>query len=877
MNEHGEPRRPKLRRVRKSRTTTRRASRRSPRACWRERARLLGAAAAVLAVSTITLAGTPAAANEPGRSGPTNLLLVTLDTTRADRLGCYGYRAAHTPAIDAVAARGVLFEQAYTSCPLTLPAHTTLFTGLEPPEHGIRINGKNSVPADILTLAEALGTASYQTAAFVSAFVLDAKFGLSQGFDTYDDDLTGAYPQQVSAPLSRYRAGNLVTDAALGWLGQAVANPESRRPFFCWVHLYDPHFPHFPHPELAGTRFEGQSSYDGEIAFVDSQVKRLMAFLEERNLTEKTLVVIAGDHGEGLDDHGEMEHGYLLNQEVLHVPLIVSQPGRIPEATRVSSLVTLTDFFPTILDLLGVPDIPRTGGRSFAAALRGGDLTPRAAYAETDLPFTSYGWSPLRGLTTAAWRYVRTSKPELYDRKADPTERRNLASTRADEVRDLDAELARLEAGFKSRSAPDVVLGAEERRQLEALGYVAGEDGREGSPDGRQLRDVKDMLHLKHLDARLRAGIQTKKLPQAQAVRMARVLVKQSPDTAVFRHRLATVLMSQGDLDEAIEQLTAAVRLQPSFADAHNSLGTAYLRQNKVNDATTHFSAALRIAPDLAEAHLGMGNALAGRGNIREARQHYRMAIKLQPDYADAYLNLANILVRSGNTQQAIRLFRKAIDLKPDSAVAHNNLALVLAEQGQVARAITHHRAAVGLAPAFATAHFNLGTLLAKTGQRAEATKHLAEAVRLTPDDPQNAASLAWILATAPEAAVRDGARAVELAEHGCKLTGFRDARIFGTLAAAYAEAGRFEDATLAAQGTIQLAQASHQDEIATQARRMLAAFSAGRPFRERGGRDALSGRARAGIASRPGVPAANRAPHAAPPPPPAEPSSPRE
>src|SRR5207247_4868114 len=284
----------------------------------------------------------------------------------------------------------------------------------------------------------------YQTGAFVAAFVLNSRFGLNRGFQTYDDDLAGAWRQAVPEPLSVYRPGDRVTDAALDWLDRAVATTGAR-PFFAWVHLYDPHYPYHVHAELAGTPFEGAASYDAEGAFMDRQVGRLTGFLAQRHLAETTLVIAVGDHGEGLGDHGEPEHGYLLNEEVLRVPLLVSLPGVVREGLRVSAVVSLVDLVPTILDVLEIPHEPRGRGRSLRAGLRGEGLPSLPSYAETDLPYTLFGWSPLRSLTTTRWKYVRTAPPSLRARGPGAKEVHHLFSTRHAQARPLEAQLAATE------------------------------------------------------------------------------------------------------------------------------------------------------------------------------------------------------------------------------------------------------------------------------------------------------------------------------------------------------------------------------------------------------------------------------------------------
>ena len=737
------------------------------------------ASAIVLVAAALLLTQAHAAETSPkigvAAGAPYNVLLMTLDTTRADRLGCYGYRDALTPALDALATGGTLFEQAFTSCPMTLPAHATIFSGLEPPEHGLRVNGENRLDAVVPVLADILAARGYNTGAFVAAFVLNSQFGLNRGFQTYDDDLSGAQEQEVPEPMSRYRPGNVVTDAALAWLERAVAREGQGRPFFCWVHLYDPHYPYFAHAELQGTSLAGKASYDAEVAFVDRQVGRLMAFLQARNLADRTLVIAVGDHGEGLGDHDEVEHGYLLNAEVLRVPLIVSLPGRVRPGQRVAVTVSLVDLLPTTLDVLGIGGQTRGLGRSLAPALRGEAIPSRPSYAETDLPYSHFGWSPLRSLTTPRWKYVRTARPELYDRRADPTELQNLASVRVEQVAKLETTLATLEHKMKAGRAPPVRLDSDQRRRLEALGYVAdGHDAR-STPVPRALKDVKDMLPVKHLETRLSRGIASGTLSNTEILAIARELVRKSPETASFQETLGTALIGAGSTDEAIEHLSEALRSRPDFAEAHNNLGNALTRQGKLEEAEQHYARALRIKPDLAEAHLGMGNTLAAEGRSDAALDQYAEALRLRPDYPEAHCNMGSTLARRGEAGPALKHYVAALRLKPDFALAHHDLAELLSQQGKIAEAITHYREAVRLEPDFAVAHYGLAKALAEDGQLTDAIAHYVEALRLKP----------------------------------------REASFADNLAAAYAAAGRADEAVKTATKAETLAQAAGQTELA--------------------------------------------------------------
>ena len=356
---------------------------------------------------------------EQGRTAPAkdapNLLLLTLDTTRADRLGCYGYAAAQTPALDAIAARGVRVEQAYCAVPLTLPSHVSLLTGTYPPANGIRVNGGGMLSAELPTLAEEFQIRGYRTGAFVAAWVLSATFGLDRGFDHYDDDVGG---HDGSTEIGSERPADAVCDAALDWLDR---QPDV--PFFAWVHFFDPHTPYAPPP---GYRQASADPYDGEITFMDAQLGRLTAWLDERQLREKTLIVVAGDHGESFDEHGETEHGMLIYDTTLHVPLIFSFPARLPAGTVLSTGGRLTDVFPTVADLLGWKAPPGTDGISLTPALRAGEGRFPTTYAESRYPRQSFGWAALRSLITAEWKYIDAPQPELYDRDGDAQELTNL-------------------------------------------------------------------------------------------------------------------------------------------------------------------------------------------------------------------------------------------------------------------------------------------------------------------------------------------------------------------------------------------------------------------------------------------------------------------
>src|SRR5262245_10488970 len=333
-----------------------------------------------------------------------NVLLITLDTTRADRLGCYGCATALTPALDALAAEGVLFERAYTPAPLTLPSHASMMTGLYPREHGLVTNGRGCLDENISTLAEILRDAGYHTGGFIGSFVLHSKFGLRRGFAVYDDDMTNTDPTEDG--MHRQRDGVWVVDSALAWLQQ-----RRKKPFFCWVHLYDAHAPYSAHVDEFGGRFSDRP-YDGGIAYVDLQIQRLVNHLRANRLWRETLVVVVGDHGESLGEHDEEEHGLTLYNSVMQVPWIWAGRGAPAAGRRVPQPVSLVDLRPTLLQAVGLRDTGPTSGRSLCVALTGGAAAAEDCYSAADFPLIEHGWAPLRSLTTAGWKYIRTPDVE---------------------------------------------------------------------------------------------------------------------------------------------------------------------------------------------------------------------------------------------------------------------------------------------------------------------------------------------------------------------------------------------------------------------------------------------------------------------------------
>lgn len=518
---------------------------------------------------------------------PLNVLLITLDTTRADRLGCYGYSLAKTPVLDRLAQQGVLFERAYAPVPLTLPSHASMLTGLYPPEHGLHNNGQAALPPGLPTLATELQAAGYETGAFVAAFVLNHKFGLQQGFKTYNDDLS-----QAEAGLHghhQYRDANLVINAALTWL-----QPRSRKPFLCWVHLFDPHFPYLTHEDRFGEEFKDRP-YDAELAYVDKQIDRLITNLRESGALQNTLIVIVGDHGESLGEHGELSHSMTLYDATLRVPLLVVSPNERGRGHRVAEPVSLVDLTPTVLDRLGLRPLPHVSGRSLRPALRGEPLTVIPCYAETDEPYQTGHWSPQRALITSQWKYIRSPQAELYDLMADPRELNNLATESRDQLLKLEEELTSWEERMNQRLTGNVTLSEQERRTLRSLGYASTHQTM--GEENRPLRDVKDMLptyyKLNAAAAMMDAGYYDTAEP------LLREALAADGDYFAAHGELGRCLLKQRRLPEAVQSLRRAVELEPGSEGVQSMLGATLLLQEDYSAAAEALELAIRLNPDL--------------------------------------------------------------------------------------------------------------------------------------------------------------------------------------------------------------------------------------------------------------------------------------
>jgi arylsulfatase A-like enzyme/Tfp pilus assembly protein PilF len=671
-----------------------------------------------------------------GRSGSgehvERIVLVTIDTLRADHVGCYGAADAETPALDALAAEGVRFTTAVSPAPITLPSHATLLTGRDPPQHGVRHNGFFRLPADVPTLAESLRAEGFATAAFVSAFVLDGRFGLARGFDHYDDDL-GMLRTTGSPGTVPERRGDQTLDAALAWLADAPPR------FLLWVHLYDPHADYDP-PTPFRERFPGRP-YAGEVAFADAQLARLRAAVSER-WPEGTLWWVTSDHGESLGEHAETTHSFGVYEATQHVPLIVAGPG-VPRGAVHTGVVALADVAPTALALLGLPALAGASGSDLLPGVKGGPADGRVAWVETLATQLDMGWSPLLGVRTGRHKYVRAPEPELYDLAADPKELVN----RAAEEPALAAELDRLveERAAGRPVVPNFHLSSEERAQLEALGYLEG--GASAPPSGGVALGVVGGVDPK------RGAADAEKLDRLGVLlaerrgREALALHAEIASRGYVVHMLgshAALLAAEPARAEREARLALALQELP---EPWIAIGESQLQQRDFEAARKSFERALALDPEKATAAIALGWLEERVGRREEAALRYERARALGVPSPAASWRLAALLLEDGRLDEARALLAQVPQAELRTPEAAQRLARAEQAAGRPELARTRIDGALREYPWIAELWLLRAELLDEAGDLEGALGARREALRLAPGRPDVENAVAWTLA----------------------------------------------------------------------------------------------------------------------------------
>lgn len=604
-----------------------------------------------------------------------DVILVTIDTLRADHVGCYGYKNVRTPALDSLAREGVRFTNAFTASPITNSSHATILTGLYPSSHGVTDFG---VPLDRthVTLATLLKSRGYRTAAFIGAVILDSKQlapGFETGFDYYDN-----FPQKPDS-ASRFgrleRRGMDVVQHAESWL---AANPSVPR--FVWVHLYDPHDPYEPPPPYS----EAYKSrlYDGEVAYVDSALAHLLSFIRRQRRYDNTLIIAVGDHGEGLGEHNEQTHGIFLYDSTTHVPLISKLPQGRHAGQTITTQVRTVDIVPTVLDFISAPRTAmknaKFDGNSLTALIKTGSGPEQPAISETDYPLR-FGWAPLRSLRAHSFKFIEAPRPELYDLRSDPAETSNLYEPWNDRVKEARSSLATLARPTnRSQAGPVPKTTVDE---LRALGYL-GPEGATDVPEVSLLPDPKDKIEIQNL---LHA---------------------------------AMMEAEDGHTDVARKCLLRAVEADPTSATAYSQLGQLELKSAHYNEAVTHLSKANQLRPNDAAAALYLGEAQEKAGNLAAARDAYQASLKIASGQPAVRAALGRVYLRMNQPKAAIDQLEAAVFLAPDNADTRIDFGRALIADGQLNKAVAQLEEAARIQPRNRDALLLLQTAYEGLGKR---------------------------------------------------------------------------------------------------------------------------------------------------------------
>ncbi len=613
-----------------------------------------------------------------------NVVLITIDTLRADHVGCYGYKQIKTPNIDGLAADGVRFERAFAVVPVTLPSHTSMLTGTYPMLSGMHDFSGNKLSPLQPTLASVLKQAGYQTGAVIASAVLDSRFGLNQGFDFYYDHFDFSRLDESNLDEME-RPGNVVADVALDWLEK-----NSQKKFFLWMHLYDPHFPYHP-PEPYSSEYAAQP-YDGEIAFADEQVGRLLRFLKEKGIYQNTVIVLCGDHGESLGEHGEKTHGFFIYNATMHVPLII----RLPEnasARTIDDPVSLVDLMPTMLGAVGIEIPSQVQGRSLLPQLRGeGDHDDQAGrdrvlYGETFLPRIHFNWSELRGSENTKYHFIDAPRPELYDLAKDPGEVHNLFTEKKAVAEEMHAKLVGMIRDYSAGKelAEKTGLDPAVMERLKALGYAGFSGGSDPAISSRDLPDPKDRIATYELISDAIADSQHGRY--RESIEKLQSAIKTEPNSLAAHYLQGLDFYHLKMFAEAVDELQKTVQLSPDYALAVFNLGMAQAHAGQIDAAIATLQRALQLDATNFEAAYNLGVAFLQKKQLEPAAAAFRQSVTINPELARGHRALGETLLYQNKLDDAIAELRRAVELAPQESIMHQTLAKALAAKGLTAEA----------------------------------------------------------------------------------------------------------------------------------------------------------------------------------------------
>jgi len=727
-----------------------------------------------------------------------NVILISIDTCRADHLGCYGYPRKITPNIDALAKEAVVFENAICSVPITLPSHTTMLTGTTSLYHRVHDNTNYYVGEYNESVAEILAASGYETGAVVSTAILDSGYGLDRGFGSYSDDFG---PRGKGKPAVEQRGGR-ASRLAGKWLAE-----HGSEKFFLFLHYYDPHLLYDP-PEPFATIFRDEP-YAGEIAYVDYCIGRLVEKLKLLGLYDKTAIIITADHGEMLGEHGEKTHAYFVYQSAIKVPLIIKLPGS-RKGRRIGSTVGLVDIAPTICGLLGVGSGSAMQGKDLSGYVRGTESgrDERYFYCESLVP-TKYGCNPLLAVVAGRWKYIDTTRPELYDLTSDPGERENLIEKEPKRANFLRQRLHSMlsELSYSRASSGRVMADAKTIQQLESLGYVAGVGVDERFESDPNRADAKDFIDFHNTAAAINIAFNNGRPDRAKL--LCKELLARKSDFALPYYYLGKIAYVQGDNKGAFDMTYRYIEgVDPNWAEPN--------RSSRTYAELAHRHCYLNTA------HIELGGGYMEQGRYDKAVFHYEQALLLGPRQSRVHDILAVALTRQGRLNRAISHWRKALEIDPAFAGAHYNLAGAFRLQARFDDAIAEYERALALAPEFKPRVFyRLGQIYYQLKDRGGAVRYWSEALRIQPDSIGALDGLARLYATGT-GEFSEPNRAVVLAEKACEISGYKVPSLVKTLAVAYAASGRNEQAVATAEKAIALAKIAGDDDLVKELREKL-------------------------------------------------------
>lgn len=657
-----------------------------------------------------------------------NYILISVDTLRADRIGCYGFPDVETPTMDLFARRGVKFDQCIAVTPLTLPSHTSLLTGTYPTFHGVRDNGGFLVPQEMSTLAELMQQNGYRTSAYVAAYVLDSKWGLNQGFEYYFDNFDLSKYKTISLGNVQ-RPANEVLDEVLPWLDE-----HKNEKFFTWIHLYDPHTPYEP-PAPYAQKYPTQP-YIGEIAYTDSQLARLWAFLEEKDLVDNTVLVFVSDHGESLGEHHESAHGFFIYQEGIHVPLIFVTPFEQTFGLSRQQPVSLVDVMPTVLDLANIPIPSQIQGNSLLPLFRREENGVNSiAYSETFYPRFHYGWSELKSLQDGRYKLIMAPDLELYDLRNDPDESYNLVDSLAAEARRL---LSELESFIDTSSQGAFELDfshmdEESREKLAALGYI-GSFTDEASLSGRQLGDPKEKIHIfNRLGQAREMGLQEE---FESAIAMIDQIIAEDPNIIDAYFSRGNIFTKWGKHEEALASFTHVLEIKPDDTFTVINIAGAHIQLGQLEEAKEFILGKLESMQPDSQVYFILGNVCNLLKEYDEAEVHYKKCVELNPTSASAYCALGGIYIINNRLEEADSFLAKARELNPVLRNVSYNYAQLKEARGDMEGAIADYKQELENIPHNFRASYNLSRLFRLSGRVDEEQQYLELSQEINPNFP---------------------------------------------------------------------------------------------------------------------------------------------